>query len=80
MTAGQLPKIQVDLKTITNASDAAELAGNLVAALLPGHTAGDLTAHLVDLLGGAQASTAQLQQRTSVAAGMVLAAPIFQWH
>ena len=80
LTAGQLPKIQVDLNTITNASDAAELAGNLVAALLPGHTAGDLTAHLVDLLGGAQASTAQLQQRTSVAAGLVLAAPIFQWH
>ncbi len=80
LAAGQFPNIQVDLSDLVDAATATAMANKLVAALLPGRADGELTAYLADFLGGDQVSSQQLTQRANVAAGLLLAAPIFQWH
>ncbi|CAN5504199.1 DUF1800 domain-containing protein [soil metagenome] len=81
LAAGKLPNLQVNyLPDLAGADTATSLANKLVAALLPGRTESNLAAYLAEFLGGDQASAQQLNQRANVAAGLLLAAPIFQWH
>ncbi len=78
---GQVKDAKMDLATIAgDARDAATTAERLVAALLPGRPAADLTAYLTKFLGGPQATPTQVKQRAPVAAGLLLAAPISQFR
>ncbi len=62
------------------ASDPGTVAEHLVAAILPGQSATELAGYLATFLGGAHATPRQVKQRTPVAVGLLLAAPISQFR
>ncbi len=80
LTSGRLPKVQVDLSDLTNGANLTEVANKLVTALLPGHETETLTSALVDLLGHAPGKAVLGKQQVGVVAGLLVAAPLFQWH
>ena len=81
LTRGNLEGVAVDLARLANGtSTAAERAERLVATLLPGTASPELVAQLAGFLGGDGASAEQLEQRTPIAAGLVLGSPLAQYR
>jgi uncharacterized protein (DUF1800 family) len=80
LARGQIKDVKVDLVKLTgDAHDAQTAAERIVAALLPGQPAAELATYLAKFLGGAQATSQQIKQRTPVAVGLLLAAPVSQF-
>lgn len=80
LAGGKIRGVSVDLAGLGQGSTAAERAGQLVSALLPGLAGAELQAQLAQFLGGEGASAEQLEQRTPIAAGLVLGSPLAQYR
>ncbi len=81
LAGGKLKDTPVDLgPLVQGATSPQDRAQRLVAALLPGYSETPLPTQLAKLFAAPKLSPQQLKQRTAVAAGLLMAAPIFQWR
>ncbi|MBA3947164.1 MAG: DUF1800 family protein [Herpetosiphonaceae bacterium] len=81
LAGGKLKDTPVDLQPLVQAATTPQdRAQQLVAALLPGYSETQLPTELAKLFTAPKLSPQQLTQRTAVAAGLLMAAPIFQWR